>query len=65
MVNDIDQSKLNKLKCNIGVYGKKEFYIKENAIDFLQMEQFETDVMIICPPWGGVNVTEYSKKDLD
>ena len=29
------------------------------------MEPFATDAMIICPPWGGVNISEYSKRNLD
>ena len=34
-------------------------------MDFLEFEQFETDVMIVCPPWGGIDVKEYAYKDLD
>ena len=29
------------------------------------MKPFQTDVIIICPPWGGVDVSEYANKDLD
>ena len=39
--------------------------LKEYALDFLELQPFETDVMIICPPWGGINVADYANKDLD
>lgn len=33
--------------------------------DFLNIEPFETDALIICPPWGGIDLSEYSYRDLD
>lgn len=29
------------------------------------MEPFSTDAIILCPPWGGTNITDYKTKDLD
>jgi hypothetical protein len=29
------------------------------------MEPFETDLVILCPPWGGIDTNEYSVSDFD
>ena len=34
-------------------------------MDFLQVEPFVTDALIICPPWGGVNTESYADSDPD
>lgn len=35
VVNDIDKNKINKLKHNIAIYGKKEYLIRDYTKDFL------------------------------
>lgn len=54
VVNDIDTSKIHMLRHNLKVYGKSPQKVKYINQDFLQVEPFQTDAIIICPPWGGV-----------
>ena len=53
------------LKENLKVYGKSKHLLKYFEQDFLTMPNFATDAIIICPPWGGINVSEYAKRNLD
>ena len=53
------------LKHNLKVYEKNPESLSFFCSDFLQIEPFQTDAMIICPPWGGIDLTEYSFRDLD
>ena len=65
VVNDLDAAKIEMLKNNLKVYGKE---IRSNNMlnmDFLKVEPFHTDALIICPPWGGIDTTAYSTSELD
>lgn len=42
------------LKHNLGVYNKNPARIQFINKDFLLVEPFKTDLLIICPPWGGI-----------
>ena len=65
VVNDLDTAKIKMLKHNLRVYGKG--IRKDNILnrDFLEVEPFRTDALIICPPWGGIDTMAYSTGDLD
>ena len=52
-------------KNNFKVYEKNQNSFKFFCSDFLKIQPFETDALIICPPWGGIDLSEYSHKDLD
>lgn len=52
-------------KNNFKVYEKSQNSFKFFCSDFLKIEPFETDALIICPPWGGIDLSEYSHRDLD
>jgi len=43
------------LKHNMRVYEKSINKLKFINSDFLLVEPFQTDALIICPPWGGIN----------
>ena len=47
------------------VYGKQLSFLESYRQDFLKVKPFETDMLVICPPWGGINISEYSYRDLD
>ena len=53
------------LKNNLTVYGKGLNQIKIKNKDFFEVEPFKVDAVIACPPWGGLELDEYSYKDLD
>ena len=53
------------LSSNLKIYNKNTKFLKTINKDFLQVEPFTTDVVILCPPWGGINLNEYTYKDLD
>lgn len=53
------------LRHNLAVYGKKEDKITILNHDFLAIEPFATDAVIICPPWGGPDTSQYASADLD
>lgn len=53
------------MRKNLRVYGKQDHLLKYYEEDFLAIDPFPTDALIICPPWGGINVAEYAKADLD
>jgi tRNA G10 N-methylase Trm11 len=54
IVNDIDGEKLAMLKHNLKVYQRSPPSLKFINMDFLQVEPFRTDALILCPPWGGI-----------
>lgn len=54
IVNDIDGGKLAMLRHNLAIYQKSPNVLKYINQDFLQVEPFRTDALIICPPWGGI-----------
>lgn len=53
------------LKKNMEIYQKNTKKLTFINQDFLQIEPFETDALIICPPWGGIQTEEYATHDLD
>ena len=53
------------LRQNLKIYKKPIKSLKYFSMDFLEMEPFETDLVILCPPWGGIDTNEYSSSDLD
>jgi hypothetical protein len=65
VANDIDQDKLDMLCNNMQVYGKNPDSLTLYNEDFLEMKPFATDVVIICPPWGGIDTNHYALEDLD
>lgn len=42
------------LKHNLEVYKKNACRMQFMNKDFLLVEPFKTDLLIICPPWGGI-----------
>ena len=65
VVNDIDRNKIKMLKNNLKVYEKSLNYVFPYMMDFLQIKPFKTEMLIICPPWGGINIAAYSHSNLD
>ena len=53
------------LRQNMKVYNKNQNCLTSINKDFLQIQPFRTDAMIICPPWGGIDCEHYANKDLD
>jgi hypothetical protein len=53
------------LKHNLQVYQKSLHRLKVINQDFLEIEPFQTDALIICPPWGGIETQDYATLDLD
>ena len=53
------------LEHNMNVYNRIKNTLKIINLDFLKMEPFSTDAIILCPPWGGTKITDYATKDLD
>jgi len=53
------------LKHNMRIYGKSVNKLKFINKDFLEVEPFSTDALIICPPWGGIGTDLYSYADPD
>ena len=47
------------------IYQKSLNRLKFINSDFLQVEPFATDALIICPPWGGIDTESYSTTDPD
>jgi hypothetical protein len=65
IVNDIDKNKLSMLRHNLTIYQKSPNSLKYINEDFLQVEPFRTDALIICPPWGGIETDAYATRDPD
>lgn len=65
MANDIDKDKLEMLENNLVVYGKSPSMLTILNQDFLEVEPFATDAVIICPPWGGIDTNQYASRPLD
>lgn len=53
------------LKNNLQVYGKGLNLLSIHNKDALKIKPYQVDAVVICPPWGGVNISEYSFRDLD
>jgi hypothetical protein len=53
------------LKNNMQVYEKDLNCLEPYRQDFLEVKPFKTDMLIVCPPWGGIDISEYSHQDLD
>ncbi len=53
------------LEHNMKIYNKSLHHLKFINKDFLAIEPFQTDALIICPPWGGINTQEYATEDPD
>jgi hypothetical protein len=53
------------LKHNMKVYKKSINKLKYINQDFLEVEPFTTDAIIICPPWGGIDTNSYATCNLD
>ena len=47
------------------VYEKNMNRLITSNLDFLEVEPFQTDALIICPPWGGIHCEDYSTTDAD
>jgi hypothetical protein len=47
------------------VYSKSLHRLKFINSDFLLVEPFATDALIICPPWGGIDTHDYATHDPD
>jgi hypothetical protein len=45
------------LKNNLKVYQKSPACLNYFCADFLLIQPFETDAVIICPPWGGIDLS--------
>lgn len=64
-VNDIDPNKITMLKNNVKVYGKNLGAMKILNKDFFQVQPQKFDMVLVCPPWGGIDITAYAYQDLD
>ena len=64
-VNDICKDKIKMLKNNLAVYAKGLNQLTILNKDYAQIKPFKVDAVIICPPWGGIDVGEYCHRDLD
>ncbi|MBS1889928.1 MAG: hypothetical protein JST59_01430 [Actinobacteria bacterium] len=65
IVNDLDPTKIEMLRNNLSVYGVDQTNIEFMCQDFLNMKPFKTDLVILCPPWGGTNLELYDREQLD
>lgn len=59
LVNDLDSIKIEMLKNNLAVYGVDQSNIHFRADDFMKIQPFKCDLVILCPPWGGTNLGLY------
>lgn len=60
VVNDIDPTKIDMLKNNLGVYGVPLEHLNIHNEDFFSIEPFPCDLILLCPPWGGIDLRKYS-----
>lgn len=66
VVNDLDPNKVAMLRNNLSVYGKGLNHIKfMNKDVFAIQPTFKVDCVVVCPPWGGIDISEYASRDLD
>lgn len=56
IANDLDPAKIDMLKNNLSIYGTCLETLEILNKDFLAIEPFECDLIILCPPWGGINL---------
>ena len=59
IANDIDEEKIKMLKNNLMIYDKSLNNIKIKNEDLFDLQPFKVDAVIICPPWGGMDVSPY------
>lgn len=64
-VNDICEDKIRMLRNNFGVYGVSPDKVDVTTQDFLDVKPFPADILLICPPWGGLDLAEYGWRPLD
>jgi hypothetical protein len=53
------------LRHNMKVYHKHPDKLKYLNQDFLDVKPFDTDAILICPPWGGISTEHYATLPLD
>ena len=53
------------LKNNLSVYAKGLNLLTIHNRDYAEIKPCQVDAVLICPPWGGMDVGEYCYKDLD
>lgn len=53
------------LRNNLNVYGANLDNLEILNKDFLEIEPFPCDLLILCPPWGGIDLSAYSTQPLD
>jgi predicted RNA methylase len=56
VVNDICEKKIKMLKNNLSVYSKGLNLLTIHNKDYAEIKVFPVDVVLICPPWGGMDV---------
>ncbi len=44
------------LKNNLSVYGKGLNQLTIYNKDYIQIKPFPVDAVLVCPPWGGINI---------
>lgn len=44
------------LKNNLSVYGKGLNLLTIQNKDYAKIKPFQVDAMIVCPPWGGIEI---------
>jgi hypothetical protein len=45
------------LKNNLIVYGKSQNLLTIQNKDALKIKPYNVDAVLICPPWGGINIS--------
>ena len=52
------------LKNNLGVYAKGMNHLKIINKDFFKIKPTKSqfDAIIVCPPWGGIDISLYAYK---
>lgn len=45
------------LKNNLSVYAKGLNQLTISTKDALKLKPYEVDAVLICPPWGGIDIS--------
>lgn len=53
------------LKNNLSVYGKGLNLLTIHNKDYALIKPIPVDAVMICPPWGGIDISQYAYRDLD
>lgn len=53
------------LRNNLDVYGVPSETLNIKNMDFFDIEPFPCDLVLLCPPWGGIDLRKYSTEPLD